>query len=427
MVPSPANDDTRYVSRLTRETLALILAGGQGSRLFELTDWRAKPALYFGGKFRIVDFPLSNCINSGVRRMGVLTQYKAHSLIRHLVHGWSWFQASNREFVEILPASQRVGGEWYRGTADAVYQNLDIIRTHEPRFVLILAGDHVYKMDYGPFLAAHVEHGGDMTVCCLEVPIEEAAGQFGVMTVDETGRVIAFHEKPEKPAPIPGRDDTCLASMGNYIFNTNFLYEQVIKDADTPGTQHDFGRNIIPSIIEKYHVQAYPFRDPATGQQAYWRDVGTLDAFWEANMELVSVTPQLNLYDDKWPIHTHQAQSPPAKFVFDEPGRRGEAIQSMVSGGCVVSGAQVKKSLLFSDCRVDSYSVVTNSVVLPRVRIGQKCVIDRAIIDSGAIIEDGTTIGVDLEADKARGFRRTDSGLTLVTPDMLGQQIHIVR
>jgi len=427
MVPSPANDDTRYVSRLTRETLALILAGGQGSRLFELTDWRAKPALYFGGKFRIVDFPLSNCINSGVRRMGVLTQYKAHSLIRHLVHGWSWFQASNREFVEILPASQRVGGEWYRGTADAVYQNLDIIRTHEPRFVLILAGDHVYKMDYGPFLAAHVEYGGDMTVCCLEVPIEEAAGQFGVMTVDETGRVIAFHEKPEKPAPIPGRDDTCLASMGNYIFNTNFLYEPVIKDADTPGTQHDFGRNIIPSIIEKYHVQAYPFRDPATGQQAYWRDVGTLDAFWEANMELVSVTPQLNLYDDKWPIHTHQAQSPPAKFVFDEPGRRGEAIQSMVSGGCVVSGAQVKKSLLFSDCRVDSYSVVTNSVVLPRVRIGQKCVIDRAIIDSGAIIEDGTTIGVDLEADKARGFRRTDSGLTLVTPDMLGQQIHIVR
>jgi glucose-1-phosphate adenylyltransferase len=282
-------------------------------------------------------------------------------------------------------------------------------------------------MDYGPFLASHVEHGGDMTVCCLEVPIEEAAGQFGVMTVNESGRVIAFHEKPEKPAPIPGRDDTCLASMGNYIFNTNFLYEQVIKDADTPGTQHDFGRNIIPSIIEKYHVQAYPFRDPATGKQAYWRDVGTLDAFWEANMELVSVTPQLNLYDNKWPIHTHQAQSPPAKFVFDEPGRRGEAIQSMVSGGCVVSGAQVKKSLLFSDCRVDSYSVVTNSVVLPKVRIGQNCVIDRAIIDSGAIIEDGTTIGVDQEADKARGFRRTDSGLTLVTPDMLGQQIHIVR
>jgi len=427
MVTSPTNEDTRYVSRLTRETLALILAGGRGSRLFELTNWRAKPALYFGGKFRIVDFPLSNCINSGVRRMGVLTQYKAHSLIRHLVHGWSWFQASNREFVEILPASQRVGGEWYRGTADAVYQNLDIIRTHDPRFVLILAGDHVYKMDYGPFLAAHVEHGGDMTVCCLEVPIEEAAGQFGVMTVDETGRVIAFNEKPENPAPIPGRDDTCLASMGNYIFNTNFLYEQVIKDADTPGTQHDFGRNIIPSIIEKYHVQAYPFRDPATDEQAYWRDVGTLDAFWEANMELVSVTPQLNLYDDKWPIHTHQAQSPPAKFVFDEPGRRGEAIQSMVSGGCVISGAQVKKSLLFSDCRVDSYSTVTNSLVLPQVRIGQKCVIDRAIIDSGAIIEDGMTIGVDPDADAAKGFRRTDSGLTLVTPDMLGQQIHIVR
>lgn len=420
-------DASRYVSRLTRETLALILAGGQGSRLRELTTWRAKPALYFGGKFRIIDFPLSNCIHSGIRRIGVLTQYKAHSLIRHLVHGWSRFQGGEREFVEILPASQRIGGEWYRGTADAVYQNLDIIRTHSPRFVLILAGDHVYKMDYGNFLAAHVEKNADMTVCCLEVPLEEAAGALGVMTVDDTGRVIAFDEKPEKPNPVPGRDDVCLASMGNYVFNTDFLYEQVIKDADTPGTQHDFGRNVIPSIIDKYRVYAHPFRDPKTGKQAYWRDVGTLDAFWEANMELVAVSPQLNLYDNLWPIYTHQAQSPPAKFVHDEPGRRGEAIESMVSGGCVISGAHVRQSLLFSNCKVHSRSSVTESVVLPDVNIGRDCRIHRCIIDRGTVLEDGTVIGEDHEADAARGFRVTDSGLTLVTPDMLGQHLHFTR
>lgn len=427
MVVNNLSDDARYVSRFTRETLALILAGGQGSRLYELTKWRAKPSLYFGGKFRIIDFPLSNCINSGVRRIAVLTQYKAHSLIRHLINGWSWFQAGGREFVEILPASQRIGGEWYRGTADAVYQNLDIIRTHEPRFVLILAGDHVYKMDYGPFLAAHVEKDADMTVCCIEVPIAEAAGALGVMTVDELGRVIAFTEKPEKPAPLPGRSDVCLASMGNYIFNTGFLYEQVIKDADTPGTQHDFGRNIIPSIIEKYRVYAHPFRDPETGEQAYWRDVGTLDAFWEANMELVSVSPQLNLYDRVWPISTYQSQLPPAKFVFDDPHRRGEAIDSMVSGGCVISGAQVKKSLLFSDCKISSYSKVTNSVLLPNVRIHRSCRVDRAIIDRGVVLDEGEVIGKDLETDRSRGFRITDSGLTLVTPEMLGQRLHFTR
>ena len=421
------NGYTRHVSRLTRETLALILAGGQGSRLHELTEWRAKPGLHFGGKYRIIDFALSNCINSGVRRIGVLTQYKAHSLIRHLVHGWSWFQAGSREFVEILPASQRVGGEWYRGTADAVYQNLDIIRTHEPRMVLVLAGDHVYKMDYGPFLAMHAESEADMTVSCVEFPVEEAAGQLGVMTVDESGRVIAFDEKPEHPNSIPGKPGICLASMGNYVFNTEFLYEQVIKDADTPGTQHDFGRNVIPSIIDNYRVFAYPFRDPATGEQAYWRDVGTLDAYWSANMELVSVTPQLNMYDTEWPIYTHQSQSPPAKFIFDEDERRGAAIQSMVSGGCVVSGSEVRGSLLFSRCRVDSYSTVTDSVLLPDVAIGQNCRVHRAIVDRGSIIEDGTVIGEDHVADRERGFRVTESGLTLVTPDMLGQQMHFTR
>jgi glucose-1-phosphate adenylyltransferase len=419
--------DARFVSRLTRGTLALILAGGQGSRLHELTQWRAKPALYFGGKFRIIDFPLSNCINSGIRRIGVLTQYKAHSLIRHLVQGWSTFQAGTNEFVEILPASQRVGGEWYRGTADAVYQNLDIIRTHGPRFVLILAGDHVYKMDYGPLLAAHVEKLADMTVSCLEVPVEEAAGALGVMTVDEEGFVIAFDEKPEKPTSIPGKPGICLASMGNYVFNTEFLYEQVIKDADTPGTNHDFGRNIIPSIIDAFRIYAYPFRDVKTGDQAYWRDVGTLRAFWTANMELVSIEPQLNLYDKSWPIFTNQAQAPPAKFVFDDPDRRGEAVQSMVSGGCIIAGAHVEKSLLFSHCQVEPYSFVSESVLLPEVRIGQRCRLTRAIVDRGSKIPDDTVIGENHDEDRARGFRVTDDGLTLVTPNMLGQSLHFTR
>jgi glucose-1-phosphate adenylyltransferase len=417
----------RHVSRLTRETMALVLAGGQGSRLHELTAWRAKPGLHFGGKYRIIDFPLSNCLNSGIRRIGVLTQYKAHSLIRHLIHGWSWFRASKREFIEILPASQRVGGEWYRGTADAIYQNLDIIRTHSPSYVLVLAGDHIYKMDYGPFLAAHADRQADMTVSCVEVPVEEAAGELGVMTVDESGRVIAFDEKPAKPNSIPGKPGICLASMGNYIFNTDFLYEQLIKDADTPESKHDFGRNIIPSIIKDYRIYAYPFRDSETGLQAYWRDVGTLDAYWSANMELVSVSPQLNLYDTDWPINTHQWQSPPAKFIFDEDDRRGMAIQSMVSGGCVISGAVLRRSMLFSRARVNEHSVVNDSVVLPDVVIGKDCRISRAIIDRGSIIADGSVIGEDQDADRARGFRVTESGLTLVTPDMLGQALHFTR
>jgi glucose-1-phosphate adenylyltransferase len=419
--------DARVISRLTRETLALVLAGGQGSRLYELTRWRAKPSLYFGGKFRIIDFPLSNCVNSGIRRIGVLTQYKAHSLIRHLVQAWSWFSPADKEFIEILPASQRVGGEWYRGTADAVYQNLDIIRTHQPRLVLVLAGDHVYKMDYGPMLAAHAASESDMTVCCLEVPIEEAAGEYGVMTVDESGRIIAFDEKPEHPTPIPGQDKLCLASMGNYVFNTGFLYEQVIKDADDPKTQHDFGQNIIPSIIGKYRVHAYPFRDPGTNEQAYWRDVGTLDAYWEANMELASVSPQLDLYESVWPLITHQTQSPPAKFVFDDDDRRGQAIDSMVAGGCVVSGSTVKRSILFSGCRIGSYGTVKDSLLLPGVTVGRNCRIKKAIIDRGAEIADGMVIGEDPDEDRRNGFRVTASGITLVTPDMLGQKLHFTR
>lgn len=427
MSSSTLSDQGRYVSRLTRDTVAMILAGGRGSRLYELTDWRAKPAVYFGGKLRIIDFPLSNCINSGIRRIGVATQYKAHSLIRHLVHGWTGFHASSREFIEILPASQRTGDDWYLGTADAVFQNLDIIRTHKPRFVLILAGDHVYKMDYGPFLAVHAENNADMSVCCVEVPVEEAAGQFGVMTVDESGRVIEFNEKPEKPDSIPGKEGWCLASMGNYIFNTDFLYEQVIKDADLPGSDHDFGKNIIPSIIDSYRVFAYPFRNRETQDQAYWRDVGTLDAYWEANMELIAKLPQLDLYDNEWPIYTHQIQAPPAKFVYNHPGRRGEAIDSMVSAGCIVSGASIKNSLLFTNCKIHSYTTITDSLILPDCEVMESCTIKGAIIDRGAIIPAGTEIGVDREADKARGFRVTDAGHTLVTPDMLDQSLHITR
>jgi glucose-1-phosphate adenylyltransferase len=426
MAPEDSSGGGRFVSRLTQDTLALILAGGQGSRLYELTQWRAKPAVYFGGKLRIIDFPLSNCINSGIRRIGVLTQYKAHSLISHLVRGWSAFQVGEREFVEILPASQRVGGEWYRGTADAVYQNLDIIRTHAPRLVLILAGDHVYKMDYGPLLAWHAEREADMTVCCMEVPIAEAAGQLGVMTVDEDGRVIDFNEKPEEPAPLPGRDDYCLASMGNYVFNTQFLYEQVIKDADMPGSTHDFGRDLIPSIIHHYRVFAYPFRT-ADGEQGYWRDVGTLDAYWQANMELNFVVPPLDLYDEDWPIHTSQPQLPPAKFVFDDATRRGVAIESMVSAGCIVSGATIRRSLLFSNCRVHSHAQVELSVVLPDCAIGERARIRRAIIDRGTVIPEDMVIGHDHDEDRARGFRVTEGGHTLVTPDMLGQALHFTR
>ena len=416
--------NSRFVSRLTRNTLALVLAGGRGSRLYELTDWRAKPAVSFGGKFRLIDFPLSNCVNSGIRRVGVLTQYKANSLIRHLVLGWSYLHSELDEFVEILPASQRAGGEWYQGTADAVYQNIDILRTHKPEHVLILSGDHIYKMDYGDMLAEHVERKADMTVSCLEVPIEEAAGAYGVLTADESGRIIEFNEKPENPTPIPGQPGYCLASMGNYLFNTDFLYEQLIKDADNPNSAHDFGGNIIPSIIETYQVYAHPFRDPETKKRAYWRDVGTLDAFWEANIEMVNVSPELNLYDEDWPILTYQAQLPPAKFVFDRKDRRGVAIDSMVSGGCIISGAKIKRSLLFSNVKVHSYARVKDSVVLPDVEIGRNARITRAIIDRGCTIEPGMVIGEDHDADRERGFRVTEKGVVLVTPDMLHQTTH---
>ena len=420
-----SDQNPRFVSRLTRNTLALILAGGRGSRLKHLTKWRSKPAVPFGGKFRIVDFPLSNCINSGIRRVGVLTQYKAHSLILHIQRGWGFLRGEFGEFIELLPAQQRIESSWYEGTADAVYQNLDILRSHNPDYVLILAGDHIYKMDYGTMIAEHVESGADMTVGCLTVGLDTAR-EFGVMTVDENNRVIDFKEKPDQPKPIPGRDDVALASMGIYVFNRKFLFEQLIKDADTPDSSHDFGKDIIPKVISKYRVQAYPFTDTTSGKQAYWRDVGTIDAFWTANIELIGVTPPLNLYDRSWPIWTYQEQLPPAKFVFDDDERRGMAVDSMVSGGCVISGAKVQDSLLFSNVRVNSYSEVDHTVVLPDVNIGRNCRITRAVIDRGCDIPEGTVIGEDPEADAER-FYVSEQGIVLVTPEMLGQVIHHVR
>ncbi|MEW8621364.1 MAG: glucose-1-phosphate adenylyltransferase [Candidatus Thiodiazotropha endolucinida] len=415
----------RFVSRLTRNTLALILAGGRGSRLKHLTKWRSKPAVPFGGKFRIVDFPLSNCINSGIRQVGVLTQYKAHSLLLHIQRGWGFLRGEFGEFVELLPAQQRIESSWYEGTADAVYQNLDILRSHNPDYVLVLAGDHIYKMDYGTMIAEHVESGADMTVGCLTVDLESAK-EFGVMTVDSDGWVVDFHEKPANPKPIPGKENEALASMGIYVFNRKFLFEQLIKDADTPNSSHDFGKDIIPKVIEKYRVMAYRFRDATSGKQAYWRDVGTIDAFWTANLELIGVTPPLNLYDRSWPIWTYQEQLPPAKFVFDDDERRGMAVDSMVSGGCVISGAKVTNSLLFSNVRVNSYSEVNETVVLPDVNIGRNCRISKAVIDRGCDIPEGTVIG-EAPALDAERFYVSEKGVVLVTPEMLGQVIHHVR
>ncbi|MEW5824979.1 MAG: glucose-1-phosphate adenylyltransferase [Pseudomonadota bacterium] len=416
----------RLVSRITRDTLALVLAGGRGSRLKQLTDWRAKPAVPFGGKFRIVDFPLSNCVNSGIRRVGVLTQYKAHSLIKHIQLAWGNPRVQVGEFVELLPAQQRIDeNSWYLGTADAIYQNLDILRSHKAKYVLILAGDHIYKMDYGPMLAYHAENNADLTIGCIQVPLEEARA-FGVMGIDRDGRIQRFVEKPQNPDPMPNNPDTALASMGIYVFNTEFLFEQLIKDADEPRSERDFGKNIIPSVIGKYRVFAYPFRDLQTGKQAYWRDVGTVDAYWAANLELIGVTPELNLYDNDWPIWTYQEQLPPAKFVFDDEGRRGMAVDSMVSGGCIISGAVVRHSLLFSNVVVNERAYVEDSVILPNVTISEDAEVHKAVIDKGCVIPPGMKIGVDLALDRER-FEVSPGGVVLVTPEMLGQKIHHVR
>jgi glucose-1-phosphate adenylyltransferase len=408
----------RYVSSLTRDTVALILAGGRGSRLKALTLSRAKPATPFGGKYRIIDFPLSNCVNSGIRRIAVLTQYKAHDLIVHLQRAWGYFRGEFNEFVEILPAQQQIDSSWYKGTADAVFQNLAYLRRLAPEHVLVLAGDHIYKMDYGLMLAQHAESGADVTVGTVEVPVDRAQ-EFGIVTIDESNRITRFVEKPTHPEPIPGRAGIALASMGIYVFNLEHLQRVLREDAALAGSAHDFGRNIVPGCIEGGDkVQAYVFQDAATKVQFYWRDVGNVDAFYEANLELTYIAPELNLYDQDWPIWTYQAQLPPAKFVLDDADRHGRALNSMVSGGCIISGALVRESVLFSNVRVHELSLVERSIILPNVEIGRDCRIVHTIIDEEVVIPDGTVIGEDPAEDRRR-FYVTKEGVVLVTPDMM--------
>ena len=421
LAEGPSNP--RFVSQLTKNAFALILAGGRGARLKQLTDWRAKPGLAFGGKFKIIDFALSNCVNSGVRRIGIATQYKSHSLIQHIQRGWSFLDGRFDEFVQLLPAQQRVEEAWYRGTADAIFQNLDILREHAPEHVVVLAGDHIYKMDYGKLLAWHVSRQADLTVACVEVPRLEARA-FGVMHVDENDRVTGFLEKPDDPPSVPGDPEHALASMGVYVFNAAFLYEQVIRDADEPKSTHDFGNDILPHLVPRYRVFAHRFADSCVrepGEVPYWRDVGTIDAFWEANLELTRVTPSLNLYDSQWPIWTNQEQLPPAKFVFDEDDRRGMAVDSLISGGCIISGALVRGSLLYSSVHAHSYSSIEQSVLLSGVDVGRHAKLRRVIVDEGARIPEGMVIGYDA-AEDSRRFYVSEGGVTLVTAEMLGQQ-----
>ncbi|HEY8053133.1 MAG: glucose-1-phosphate adenylyltransferase [Steroidobacterales bacterium] len=408
----------RYVSRLTGGALAIIMAGGRGERLRDLTAHRCKPATPFGGKFRIIDFVLSNCVNSGIRQISILTQYKAQSLIQHVQHGWSYLRGEFGEFIEVVPAQQQLGPSWYRGTADAVHQNIELIVAHRPKHVLVLAGDHIYKMDYGPMIAYHVEKGADITVGVVEVPATESKN-YGVLTATEWNRVTRFTEKPATPDTLPARPGSILASMGIYVFNMRLLEDMLAEDAAREASEHDFGKNILPDAIAAgRQVFAYPFQDVQTRAQNYWRDVGTVDAYYEANIELVHVKPELNIYDEDWPIWTYQVQQPPAKFILDEDGRRGTAINSMVSGGCIISGAVVRESLLFSNVRVEEGTSIQRSMILPNAAIGRGCTITRAIIDEGCEVPEGTTIGVDREAD-ARRFHVTANGVVLVTPDML--------
>jgi glucose-1-phosphate adenylyltransferase len=414
--------EDRDVRQATRRTHALVLAGGRGSRLRMLTDRRAKPAVYFGGKFRIVDFALSNCVNSGIRRISVLTQYKSHSLLRHLQRGWNFLRGEMNEFVDLLPAQQRIDEtSWYQGTADAVYQNLDILRSHGSEFIVILAGDHIYKMDYGVMIRDHIAKGADCTVACLEVPRMQATG-FGVMAIDADGRVTSFLEKPADPPGMPGRPDMALASMGVYVFDANFLYSQLERDAADPASSRDFGRDLIPHLVPRAKVIAHSFRDSCIysrdGADAYWRDVGTVDAYWEANLDLTKVTPDLNLYDPAWPIVTYQEQLPPAKFVFDDETRRGMAVDSLVSGGCIVSGATVRGSLLFSKVRVNSYARLEGAVLLPDVQVGRGARLTRVVVDRGVTIPEGMVVGED-PAEDARRFHVSEGGVTLVTQEMI--------
>ena len=411
---------------LARDAMAYVLAGGRGSRLMELTDTRAKPAVYFGGKARIIDFALSNAINSGIRRIGVATQYKAHSLIRHLQSGWNFLRSERNESFDILPASQRISEfQWYEGTADAVYQTLDIIESHAPEYMVILAGDHIYKMDYELILQQHCETGADVTIACLEVPRMEAVG-FGVMAVDEHDNVTAFVEKPADPPAIPGNPDIALASMGIYVFTTKLLFDELRRDAETPGSSRDFGKDIIPYLVKHGKAVAHRFSDSCVRSglevEAYWRDVGTVDAYWEANIDLTDVVPKLDLYDRSWPLWTYSEVTPPAKFVHADDGRRGEAVSSLVSGDCIISGSSIHRSLIFTGTRAHSYSMLDQAVILPHCVIGRGARLSKVVVDRGVEIPDGLVVGEDAESDAQR-FRRTDSGVTLVTKSMIDRLI----
>ncbi len=410
--------------QLVRHTIALVLAGGRGARLKQLTDRRAKPAVYFGGKFRIVDFALSNCVNSGIRRIGVVTQYKSHSLLRHLQRGWSFLRSELNETVDLLPAQQRLGDEsWYRGTADAVFQNLDIVRSTKPKYIVVLAGDHVYKMDYSLMVRDHAERGLGCTVGCIEVSRSEASA-FGVMAIDGDRRISAFVEKPADPPPMPGRDDRSLASMGIYVFDAEYLYQLLEDDLANPQSSHDFGKDVIPRVVSEGRALAHPFDLSCVGlvegHQPYWRDVGTLDGFWSANLDLASVTPELDIYDREWPIWTHQQQLPPAKFVPDHHGQHGVAVNTMVSGGCIVSGSKVVHSVLFSNVRVQSFCLVEHSVLLPDVIVNSHCRLRKVIVDRGVTLPAGLVVGEDAALDAQR-FERSEGGVVLITAEMLAR------
>ena len=418
----PAN--TAKARQLLNETLALVLAGGRGSRLHQLTNNRAKPAVHFGGKFRIIDFVLSNCVNSGIRRVGVVTQYKSHSLLRHLQSGWSFLRNQMNEFIDLLPAQQRVDEvNWYRGTADAVYQNLDIIRDHGPKYVVVLAGDHIYKMDYAAMLLDHVNMGARVTVACIEVPRSEASA-FGVMAVNEDRKINAFVEKPANPPAMPGKADTALASMGVYIFEAEYLYQLLEEDLANEDSHHDFGMDVIPRVVKEGSAYAHPFGMSCVGnspeQKPYWRDVGTVDSFWEANMDLASVTPELDIYDESWPIWTSQKMTPPAKFVQDQNGQHGMVINSMCAGGAIVSGSFINSSVLFANVRVDSFCTLDQTVVFPGVEIGTGCRLRRVVIDKGCKLPEGLIVGENACED-ARRFYRSEQGIVLVTKDMLAK------
>ena len=424
MTPQTFLQTSTQPHQLVRRTVALVLAGGRGSRLKQLTDRRAKPAVYFGGKFRIVDFALSNCVNSGMRRIGVVTQYKSHSLLRHLQRGWSFLRAELNEVVDLLPAQQRLDEEhWYRGTADAIYQNLDIIQSSHPEYIVILAGDHVYKMDYSLMLKDHVDSGARCTVGCIEVPRRDATA-FGVMAIDRSRRITDFVEKPADPPPMPGRDDMSLASMGIYVFDAAYLYQLLEQDLADPTSSHDFGKDVIPRTVREGVALAHPFsmsciRNP-NGSPPYWRDVGTIEAFWEANLDLASIDPELDIYDSDWPIWTYQRQLPPAKFIPDADGKPGLTVNTLVSGGCIVSGSHVVNSVLFSNVRIESFCHVDSAVILPGVRIARHCRLRNVVLDRGCKLPEGLVVGEDAALDAQR-FERTPGGVVLITREMLAR------